>query len=219
MEQISVLPIRVLVASVLRKAILSGNYSEGQELSLTEVSKELGVSRTPVREAFQALASEGLLTLHMNRGATVNGINEEFVRDHFELRIALEAEAVYLACSRGGDISELLKLQESYENRTGLLDYSTYNEKFHLMLWTLSGNRRLKELLTTLWNGPSRARHDKGYAHERLSVEEHRRVLDALLLKDCNRAAEQMRKHIERSMDNVLGDFRNSFKGSDVVPS
>ena len=61
METIQVLPIRVRVTAILRKALLSGEYRPGEELSLTDVAAKLGVSRTPVREAFQSLAAEGLL--------------------------------------------------------------------------------------------------------------------------------------------------------------
>ena len=60
MEAIEVLPIRVRVTAILRKALMAGEYQPGEELSLTEVAAKLGVSRTPVREAFQTLAGEGL---------------------------------------------------------------------------------------------------------------------------------------------------------------
>ena len=93
METLELLPIRVRITSILRKAIYAGEYRSGDELSLTDVAAQLGVSRTPVREAFQELESEGLITLRMNKGAIVNTINRKFVRDIFEMRILLESEA------------------------------------------------------------------------------------------------------------------------------
>ena len=75
MESLELLPARVRIASILKKAILAGEYKSGEELSLTGIAEQLGVSRTPVREAFQTLASEGLITLRMNRGAIVNSID------------------------------------------------------------------------------------------------------------------------------------------------
>ena len=93
METLEVLPVRIRITSILRKAIYAGEYKSGDELSLTDVAARLGVSRTPVREAFQMLESEGLITLRMNRGAIVNTIDRKFVRDIFEMRILLESEA------------------------------------------------------------------------------------------------------------------------------
>ncbi len=76
METIEVLPIRVRVTAILRKELLAGEYAAGEELSLTDIAAQLGVSRTPVREAFQSLAAEGLLELRMNRGAVAVGIDK-----------------------------------------------------------------------------------------------------------------------------------------------
>ena len=81
MEQFEVMPVRVRLTSVLKKAIYTGEIKSGQELSLTDIAAQTGVSRTPVREAFQALAAEGLITLRMNKGAIVNQIDAGFIKD------------------------------------------------------------------------------------------------------------------------------------------
>ena len=109
MNQLSLMPIRVRIASELRKAIYAGEYKSGDELSLTDVAAQLGVSRTPVREAFQELESEGLITLRMNRGAVVNTIDRKFVRDIFEIRRLLEADAVERAAKNGMETECLLE--------------------------------------------------------------------------------------------------------------
>ena len=79
MNTLTMMPARVRVASELRKAIYAREYRSGDPLSLTEVAERLGISRTPVREAFQELENEGLITLRMNRGAVVNNIDCEGV--------------------------------------------------------------------------------------------------------------------------------------------
>ena len=66
MQTLKMVPTRVRVTSILKRAIYSGEYKSGQELSLTAIAEKLGISRTPVREAFQTLAAEGLITLRMS---------------------------------------------------------------------------------------------------------------------------------------------------------
>ena len=74
MESMELLPARVRITAILKKALFSGEYKSGDELSLTDIAAKLGVSRTPVREAFQALEAEGLIELRMNKGAIVKPI-------------------------------------------------------------------------------------------------------------------------------------------------
>ena len=109
MNQLSLMPVRVRIASEMRKAIYAGEYKSGDELSLTAVAMQLGISRTPVREAFQELEAEGLITLRMNRGAVVNTIDRKFVQDFFEVRRLLESEAVARAAANGMETGELLE--------------------------------------------------------------------------------------------------------------
>ena len=93
MQTLKMVPTRVRVTSILKRAIYSGEYKSGQELSLTAIAEQLGISRTPVREAFQTLAAEGLITLRMSKGAIVNKIDQKFIQDTFEMRILLESTA------------------------------------------------------------------------------------------------------------------------------
>ena len=213
METIEVLPIRVRVTAILRKALLAGEYQPGEELSLTDVAAKLGVSRTPVREAFQSLAAEGLLELRMNRGAIVVGIDENFIRDHFELRILLETEAVTRAAKREIDLAPLLELQAYAErNRETMTeeDYRTYNQRFHAHIWRCAGNQKLYDLLSALWNGPSGGNIGRDPDHERVSIGEHRQMLDFLQAGRAADAGAVMTGHIERSMENILRSFRAS---------
>ena len=213
METIQVLPIRVRVTSVLRKALLAGEYRPGEELSLTETAATLGVSRTPVREAFQSLAAEGLLELRMNRGAIVTEINEKFIRDHFEVRILLEGEAVARAAGAHMDTGELMALQQwalEHEKQMTDQEYRDYNQKFHIALWKAADNAKLFRLLSSLWNGPSSATQQRDRAHEALSIQEHQEILRWITEGSAKKAREAMEGHISRSMRNILLRFRQS---------
>ena len=213
METIEVLPIRARVTAILRKALLAGEYQPGEELSLTDVAAKLGVSRTPVREAFQSLAAEGLLELRMNRGAIVVGIDEKFIRDHFELRILLETEAVTRAAKRVSDLSPLLELQtyaESHRETMTEEDYRTYNQRFHAYIWRCADNQKLYDLLSALWNGPSGGNVGRDPDHESRSIEEHRRMLTCMAEGRAAEAGAVMTGHIQRSMENILRSFRAS---------
>ena len=216
MEMIEVMPIRVRVTAILRKALLAGEFKPGEELSLTETAARLGVSRTPVREAFQSLAAEGLLELRMNRGAVVVGIDEKFIRDHFELRILLETEAITRAASRNADMAYLEELQsyaEAHREQLTEEEYRNYNQRFHEKLWRAADNQKLYDLLTSLWNGPSGGNVGRDPDHERLSILEHRMMLDHLSRGDGGAAGTVMTAHIVRSMNNILGSFRASQGG------
>lgn len=213
METIEVLPIRVRVTAILRKALLAGEYQPGEELSLTEVAAKLGVSRTPVREAFQSLAAEGLLELRMNRGAIVVGIDEKFIRDHFELRVLLETEAVTRAARREIDLKPLTELQnyaEAHRETMTEEDYRTYNQRFHAHIWRCADNQKLYDLLSSLWNGPSGGNIGRDPDHEQISMDEHRQMLSFLQAGKPEEAGAVMTVHIRRSMENILRSFRAS---------
>lgn len=213
METIEVLPIRVRVTAILRKALLAGEYQPGEELSLTDVAAKLGVSRTPVREAFQSLAAEGLLELRMNRGAIVVGIDEKFIRDHFDLRVLLETEAVTRAANRKMDLQPLLELQsyaEAHRDTMTEEDYRTYNQRFHAHIWRCADNQKLYDLLSALWNGPSGGNIGRDPDHERISIGEHRKMLTYMQEGRAGEAGRIMTGHIQRSMENILRSFRAS---------
>lgn len=211
MEAIEVLPIRVRVTAILRKELLSGGYAPGEELSLTEIAAQLGVSRTPVREAFQSLAAEGLLELRMNRGAVVIGIDEKFIRDHFELRTLLESNAAAQAAENGMDVSPLLQIQQDAEtNALSEQEYRAYNQRIHTAIWDAAGNRKQYQVLQSLWNGPSAGTRGRDLNHEALSIREHRQILELIAQRKPQAAREIMAAHIARSMENILACFRAS---------
>lgn len=212
MESLEIMPVRVRITAILKKAIYSGEYGSGEELSLTKVAAQLGVSRTPVREAFQTLAAEGLITLRMNKGAIVNPIDEKFIRDAFEMRILLESEAAARAAKNGMDASALLERLSSMKDRLDTLDRAEYerlNQDIHMSIWNAADNRRLKNYLLELWNGPSTGRSvSDEERHFRQSTAEHIRILRHIQAGQAEEAKKAMAGHISRSMDNILRAYR-----------
>ena len=215
MTELQTIPKRIEVAAILRKKILSGEYTSGRELSLTDLAETLGVSRTPVREAFQQLESEGLITLRMNKGAIVNSIDRKFITDHYEMRMLLEGEAAYRAAMNRMDTTVLL--EECRQLRQGLLredseGYTDLNQRIHTSIWTAAGNRKLYNTLMNLWNGPSIGRDTNTIDHQFLSNAEHLAVLGYIRHGDGEMARKVMSRHIERSMENILGGYRKEFQ-------
>ncbi len=208
MEQFEVMPVRVRLTSVLKKAIYTGEIKSGQELSLTDIAAQTGVSRTPVREAFQALAAEGLITLRMNKGAIVNQIDAGFIKDHYELRALLESAAAEKAAEKKPDVSGLLARAYQLQKDPGSVsrdDYEKLNQDIHMTLWNEAGNKRMKNLLMDLWNGPSTGESPEDReSHYQKSTEEHIRILEAVQKGDRAGAKEAMNEHIIRSMNNIL---------------
>ncbi len=209
MDKIDIMPARIRIASALRKAIYLQEIPGGSELSLTDVAAELGVSRTPVREAFQELSREGLLTLRMNRGAIVKEVNRKFVQDIFELRILLEGEAAGRAARFGMDTQEHLSLFRSWAEEgmkgTERAEYEEKNLAFHMAVWQAADNEPLKRALMDQWNGPSTGREtEEERRHFLASTREHILILEAIEAGQEEEARSRMRGHIERSMKNIL---------------
>ena len=96
LKPIKTLPIREKIAATLREAILSRKIPAGEVLTLESTAQELGVSITPVREAFQILARDGLLELKQNKRAVVVGVTEKTIQEHFQIRAALELSLIHI---------------------------------------------------------------------------------------------------------------------------
>lgn len=206
------MPARVQITAILKKALFSGEYKSGDELSLTEIAERLGVSRTPVREAFQTLESEGLIELRMNKGAIVKPIDEKYITDHYEMRILLESEAAKRAAERGMPDADMLleklkALQERMENVSSE-EYEDVNFAVHSAIWTAADNVRLYKFLSSLWNGPSVGFTAPKLDHYIKSTAEHIAILEAIKAKNAKKAQKEMAAHIERSLDNILKNFK-----------
>lgn len=207
LQPIRLLPARERVASVLRKAILSGSYAAGQQLTLDSVAGQLGISKTPVREAFLLLENEGLLQMLPNKSVTVLGVNEKNVRAHYQVRAALESEAAALCCRPECSLSAIEQVMERSEADVSAGRYEEYgnlNQAFHVAIWETSGNERLHSLLSVMWNGLSVHAAETVESYAKKSFEEHCGIWAAIQKRDEVAARERMHRHIIRSMEDML---------------
>ncbi len=210
LEPIKLLPARERVASVLRKAILSREMTEGSIITLEGIASQLEVSSTPVREAFQILVRDGLIKQRLNRSVEVLGITPRVIRDHYETRAVLEQAAAAAVCRNRADTQEIT---DAYYGSHEALEagnstnYSNYNQAFHVAIWTAAGNDKIKTLLSEMWNGLSMGHKVTEEEYARISISEHKKILEALLDWNEALARELMGAHIIRSMENILTHF------------
>ncbi len=213
LKPIKMLPARERVAAALRKAIMVHELEEGQELTLESVSDMLGVSSTPVREAFQMLSRDGFIKLRPNKGAIVLGMNEKSISDHYEARALLEEACARALCNNDSDLTELIDIVEEGKriiSEERFEAYSDNNQAFHVAVWEAGGNGKIKDLLSSMWNGLSMAQNVTEESYARMSLSEHIEMLEVFVRRDEQEAGRLMHQHIYRSLDNILTHFNIS---------
>lgn len=180
-----------------------------------EVSRDLGISRAPIREAIQNLANEGLVELVPHRGAIVAIFGAEEVRELYEVREALEIMATRLAAERASD-RQLTELQGMLET-TGIRLEGDVNASyprdldFHNRIFELAGNTKLEDMANGITAQLRLARFRSGARPGRAgdSYREHIAVFEALKEKDPNKAEKAMRKHIRNGLTKILDMLAN----------
>ncbi|OUP01528.1 GntR family transcriptional regulator [Drancourtella sp. An210] len=201
------------VFRILRDGILTGKYKEGDELREVTIGKELGVSRTPVREALRQLELEGLVTIVPNKGTYVNGISAEDVRDIYMIRIRLEGLAARLAAKRVSqeqidEMEEMLLLSEFYRKKGMTEQLAQLDGKFHVILYEACGSRMLKHLLTDFHRYVEMARKRSIRTENRAekSIGEHMKILEAMKQRDEDQAEKLMEEHIRHVVQHLRLD-------------
>jgi len=199
-------------ATRLRALIIRGDLPPGEQLTEVDLSEALGVSRTPLREAFKLLAAEGLVELRLNRGAAVAPIRPTELADLFEAVACIERCAAELAALRmtQRDLQRLRTLQERMERHyeAGELEsYFELNQQIHGFIVSGAKNKVLKSTHDALLARAERARFFALSSQERWdeSVEEHRQILKALEEHNGKRAGELLSHHVQRT-GQVVGE-------------
>ncbi|HEX4729740.1 MAG TPA: GntR family transcriptional regulator [Solirubrobacterales bacterium] len=196
------------IAERLRDDIRAGRLAPGQRLVEAELTRRLGVSRGPVREAFAGLQSEGLVSIEPNRGASVRRMERKELEDLFWLRGRLGADAATLAAKRVGAgegqqaMREELRRQESLRG-AGIVAYTEANGEFHELINRLSGNAALAGVLRNLETHAGVFLHlASAGATERL-LDQHLALGEAILAGDGRRAARESRRHSETVLATI----------------
>ena len=211
------LPLREVVFLRLRSAILHGELVPGERLMEVKLSQQLGVSRTPVRDAIQRLVEEGLVDLVPRCGAIVAGITDKDMRDVLEVRITLEELAVSLCIERITD-EDMEKLRESNEMfKTAVtegdpLKIAEFDVAFHDIIYSITCNRRLLQIINELREQIYRYRleyikNDKARTD---LVKEHERIIRYISMGDTEKAKLAVRNHIEKQMNDIADAIKKN---------
>lgn len=199
------------VYAALRSRILVGEIAHGTRLRQEALAAELGVSRTPLREALRRLTAEGLVEFHPNRGAQVAEVTHAGVRAAYEARLVLEPGAARLAAGRRPPAELELMRHAIKAESASKTDGEAYvaSRDFHLALVAASGNAHLVRLAESLWvtaiGEPIfawQAKHEPDRIEE--DVVEHERIANAVEQGDADVAEALTRHHIAVALGQIL---------------
>ena len=200
------------VVAHIRNLILSGELAPGQRLLQTELAEKLGISRTPIREALQRLAHEGLVSISSFKGASVSEFSTSDLIEVYSVRIALESYAAYLAAQQitEADLARLEALMKDMGEAFRSKDFEHLLEahhNLHATIYAIAGKKRLLEHIIQYL--------DQASFYQRIALSlgrgasdpiiEHQDILSTLRQRDADAAARIMRQHLELTLDELLG--------------
>ena len=193
----------------LETDILSGKYKIGESLTESKLSLELGVSRTPIREALRRLEQEHLIE-EAPKGMVVVGIGEKDLADIFEIRGALEGKAAKMAAENYTDeqlsiVREALEFQEFYLGKQDPDRIKSMDSRFHETIYKMSGSTIFYDVLMPLHKKILKYRKASVSDSSRAaaSVSEHRAIYEALLARDAQLAERLISEHLDNAYKHI----------------
>lgn len=203
-------PLREIVFETMREAIIRGDLAPGERLMEVQLAEEMGVSRTPVREAIRKLELEGFVAMIPRKGAYVADYTIKDITDVFEIRAALESLAAGLACERitEQEIDELqilvVKVGKTIKDNDldALVEVDT---EFHDRIYKASRNSRLEQMISNLREQIQRFRATSLASPGRIkdTLEEHKAIVDAIATRDIALAQRLAAEHVENA-ENIF---------------
>lgn len=196
----------------LKSAIFSGKYSPGERLAEEHLAKELGVSRTPVREALHKLEQDGLIEPTGGRGFCIPRDSREEIEDLFQIRTVLEGYALKLICGQVTDeqiatLEALVAKADEALQRKRIEEVFQWNTQFHdtLHKW-VADKRRFHSMIVNLRKYVLRYRKDtlQYLGAAKRTIDGHRQIILALKLRDPEICERMMRIHIRQSKEDAL---------------
>ena len=194
------------VAELLRQRIFQRELEPGSWIDEVKLAQEYGISRTPLREALKVLAAEGLVTMKVRRGAYVTEVSEQDLAEVYHLLALLESDAAAVVAERAS-ASELKELQALHTELAGAVkDRSRFfalNERFHMRLLELAGNRWRNQMVADLRKVMKLNRHHSLLKSGRIaeSLAEHAAVMQALAARDPEAARARMQEHFRSGLE------------------
>jgi DNA-binding GntR family transcriptional regulator len=206
----------VAATEVIRAAIADGRLEPGRRLKEEELARELGISRTPVREALLVLQTEGLLASAPNRGATVRAYEPEEIEEMYELRALLEGHAAHRAALRI-EPEDVPRLHQSNARFASLgaadhvLDLIEENLVFHKIILEAAGSERLAAMVRKVIELPLVYKSFFWYSADQklISYHYHQQLAHALEARDAERAELIMKEHVFEARDFLIAKLRN----------
>lgn len=205
------MPLKELVFTTLKKAILKGELQPGDRLMELQLAEKMGVSRTPIREAIHKLSKEGLVTLIPRKGAEVAGISKKMLTDVLRVRMNLEKMAFSLAFeniseSQVKKLSELARAFEVSVESGDILKMTEADENFHFVIYDAADNNKLREILGNLKENMYRYRLEylRNPEYRELLISEHYAMVESLKDNDLEKGLQTVEKHISNQEKAVV---------------
>ncbi len=217
-------PLRDVVFETLRDAIITQVLKPGERLMEIQLADEMGVSRTPVREAIRKLELEGLVVMVPRKGAYVAGVSMKDIHEVYEVRAALEMLAVSLAAERITDEEldalERQVLKESEAETSGNTDENTLDNivyidtTFHDIIYQAAHNQRLVQFLNILQEQLQRFRAASlsRPGRSKTALEEHKQIIEALAERNGELASKLAKEHIDNAETAMIFAMQESSK-------
>ena len=209
------LPLRDVVFNTLRQAILTGELKPGERLMEIHLANRLGVSRTPIREAIHKLAQEGLVTMVPRKGAEVAQITEKSMTDVLEVRRALDALCIELACERmtAQDLARLKEACGGFEEavrKKNVREIAQADVALHDIIIQATGNQRLITLMNNLAEQMYRYRFEyiKDFSIHKQLIDEHRVIYESLESKNVDASVASAKNHIDNQAHAIIRQIR-----------
>ncbi|MBR2518471.1 MAG: GntR family transcriptional regulator [Selenomonadaceae bacterium] len=208
-------PLRETVCEALRAAIRNGILEPGERLMEVQLAEELGISRTPVREAIRKLEQEGYVIMMPRRGTYVSSVSVNDIKEIFEIRSALESLSTGLAAMRiePDELEKLRALLTEIEGHIKRRDIDKIVEtdiEFHGLLYQVSRNERLVTIISNLKEQLARFRTLSMSYPGRLqeTLEEHRAMVEAIAAGNVDAARDAAERHMEQAEETLLKAMR-----------
>ncbi len=198
------------VAELLRQRIFNRELAPGSWIDELKIAKDYGISRTPLREALKVLATEGLVTMKVRRGAYVTEVSEQDLNEVYHLLSLLESDAAGVVAAKATDaqLDELKALHQQLEatvrpSKTDREKFFELNERFHMTLLKIANNRWRDQMVADLRKVMKLNRHHSLFKAGRIedSLAEHRAVMAALATRDASLSAQRMREHFANGLE------------------
>ena len=201
------------VAELLRERIFSRELAPGSWIDELKLAEAYGISRTPLREALKVLATEGLVTMKVRRGAYVTEVSSSDLADVYHLLSLLESDAAGVVATKATDaeLAELKKLHKELEaaakpgkaGKANTDQFFSLNEQFHMRLLAIANNRWRDQMVADLRKVMKLNRHNSLLKTGRIaeSLAEHQAIMDALLARDAARTQLRMREHFANGLE------------------